>query len=120
MTGELRYINGGHNAPLLANRNGRFDLLTRSTAVDAGNLEGYNTVLLRYSCLGIFTPGDYDGSGLVDLADLSRLIAYLTNNGIPPVGGAGRADANCDGVINIGDVVYFMNYLMSMASAPCY
>jgi hypothetical protein len=92
----------------------------RSTAIDVGNLEGYNTVLLRYSCQGIYSPGDYDGSGTVDLGDLSRLIAYLTNNGIPPVGGAGRADANCDGVINIGDVVYFMNFLMSIASAPCY
>lgn len=28
MTGELRFINGGHNAPLLAHGNGRFDLLT--------------------------------------------------------------------------------------------
>ena len=28
ITGEFRYINGGHNAPLLAHKNGRFDLLS--------------------------------------------------------------------------------------------
>ncbi len=92
----------------------------RSMAIDATSLEGYDAVLTRYNCAGAFDPGDYTGDGQVDLSDLTRLLAFLTNNGQPPVGGAGRADANCDGVINIGDVVYYMNYMLGNAGAPCY
>ncbi|MBK7143094.1 MAG: hypothetical protein IPH75_13555 [bacterium] len=92
----------------------------RSVAVDATSLEGYDAILVNYSCEGTLGPGDYDGDGSVNLSDLSLLILFLTDGGTPPSGGSGRADANCDGVINIGDIVYYMNFLLGNAGAPCY
>jgi hypothetical protein len=92
----------------------------RSTAKDATDLYGHSTVLLRYNCEGIFSAGDYTGDGMANLLDLTRLISFLTSGGITPIGGAGRADANCDGVINIGDIIYYVNYLFGTTGLPCY
>ena len=38
----------------------------------------------------------------------------------PPVGGAGRADANCDGNIDISDVIFMVKYVFEGGIDPCY
>ena len=92
----------------------------RATGRDATLYRGSSTVLVRNSCSGIYSQGDFDNDGAADISDLFLLINHITMGGSPPVGGAARADANCDNYVNITDVVFFMNYLFGMASSPCY
>lgn len=92
----------------------------RAVGKDSTNIKASSTVLLQYNCQGLFTAGDYDGDGNTDIADLMRLVSYLTKQGTGPVGGAARCDSNCDNVINLADAIYYMNYLLGYAAPPCY
>jgi len=92
----------------------------RATGHDAAGHQDAATVLLRYVCAGFYQPGDYDGNGVADVADLVWLIDFLTAGGPPPVGGSERADANCDGYVNIADIVYYMNFAFGVADPPCH
>ncbi len=87
---------------------------------DGSGHQDATTVLLRYICQGFYVKGDYDGNQDANIADLVWLIDFLTAAGPPPVGGAGRADANCDGSVNIADIVYYMNFTFGVADVPCY
>ena len=50
-------------------------------------------------------PGDLDGSGTVDLADLQLLLAeYGSSVDVPDV-----ADLNCDGIVNLTDLQYLLS-----------
>lgn len=92
----------------------------RAWTQDANGYEGESSTILRYSCSQVFVPGDYNDDGSVDIGDLIRLIDFITVAGAPPEGGAGRADANCDNLINPADIIYFMNYLYGANDDPCY
>lgn len=63
-------------------------------------------------------PGDANGDGVVNSADVVYLINYLFKDGPAPepwrVG-----DVNCDGIINSADVVYLINYLFKGGPPPC-
>lgn len=87
---------------------------------DAGGLVGSWAVLLKYNCSQTYTPGDYDGDDQANVVDLNYLMQFITLDGPAPIGGAGRADANCDNHVNVADVVYYMNYLFDTAGPPCY
>lgn len=87
---------------------------------DATSFKGFSTVLLPYSCQGVYTKGDFNGDGAADVLDLDLLVSLINHAGAPPVGGAGRADCNGDGFVNIADVLYYMNFLFGTSSAPCY
>ena len=87
---------------------------------DAGGLVGSWVVLLKYNCSQTYTPGDYDGDDQANVVDLNYLMQFITLDGPAPIGGAGRADANCDNHVNVADVVYYMNYLFNTAGPPCY
>ena len=87
---------------------------------DAGGLYGSEVALLRYNCSQAYLPGDYDNNGHASILDLSYLIEFIALDGPAPVGGAGRADANCDNNVNVADVVYYMNFLFGSAAPPCY
>lgn len=56
-------------------------------------------------------PGDIDGNGTVDDADLDKIITALLNKDLPEAGTAmfKRYDANVDGKINIIDVLAIKN-----------
>jgi len=92
----------------------------RAAGHDAAAHVDAATVLLRYVCAGFYVPGDYDGNNQADIADLVWLIDFLTTAGPPPVGGTERADANCDGYVNIADIVYYMNFTFGVADPPCH
>ncbi len=57
------------------------------------------------------TPGDIDGNGTVDDADLDQIITALLNKDLPEAGTARfkRFDANVDGKVNIIDVLAIKN-----------
>ncbi len=92
----------------------------RAKGRDSSGLSGATTVLLKYNCSQAYTPGDYDNDDQANIRDLNYLIEFIVLEGSPPVGGAGRADANCDNNVNVADVVYYMNYLFGNADPPCY
>lgn len=66
----------------------------------------------------IFTRGDANADGVVDVGDVVYLVNYLYKGGTAP-DPLDAGDANCDGVINLGDVVYLVNYLFRGGSPPC-
>ncbi len=87
---------------------------------DAIGLVGSRTVLLKYDCSQAYTVGDYNGDAQANVVDLNYLMQFIALDGPAPIGGAGRADANCDNNVNVADIVYYMNYLFNTAGPPCY
>jgi hypothetical protein len=65
-----------------------------------------------------FICGDANKSGVVNIADVVYLIAYIFGSGPapdPPESG----DANCSGIVNIADVVYLIAYIFNSGPPPC-
>ncbi len=63
--------------------------------------------------------GDADGSGTVDLGDVTFLVSYLFSSG-PAPDPRGTGDQNCDGKTNISDCAYLIAYLFDLGDeAPC-
>ncbi|MFH2050155.1 MAG: dockerin type I domain-containing protein [bacterium] len=91
-------------------------------ANDAVGIKSYSNVLLNYSCLNEYIKGDYNNDSSTDILDLDMLIQYIVYGNTDLIGGNARSDANCDGTVNVTDVVYYMNYLFGggLTPAPCY
>ena len=79
---------------------------------------GELTTLLELNCAS-FAIGDYDGNGVSNIGDVVYLISFQLQGGPPPVGGAIRADVNCDGTIDTGDLVFYINWVFVGGPAPC-
>ncbi len=62
--------------------------------------------------------GDADGSGGVNIADVTYLIALIFNGGPTPVP-ANAGDANCDSGVNITDVTFLIAHIFNSGPAPC-
>lgn len=65
-----------------------------------------------------YHPGDANGDGVIDPADVIHLINYLFRSGPAPQP-AEAGDANCDGRTSVSDVVYLINYLFRSGIPPC-
>nr|MBN2277685.1 dockerin type I repeat-containing protein [candidate division Zixibacteria bacterium] len=63
--------------------------------------------------------GDVDGSGAVNILDVTYLMNYLYKNGLPPKYAYYMGDTNCNGQINILDVSYLVSYLYKSGPEPC-
>ena len=75
-------------------------------------------------------PGDVDGSGEANIADLARLRLTVRNLRTKATGAAmtvdaasagysARADVNCDGAIDYGDISTLLAYLFDAGPEPC-
>jgi len=62
-------------------------------------------------------PGDANGDGVINSADISYLINYLFVSG-PAPHPLEAGDANCDGNINSADVACLINYLFVNGPPP--
>jgi len=62
--------------------------------------------------------GDYDGSGVVDIADVVHLIQFIFAHGGPLLDGRG-GDVDCDGEPTIADAVYMIDYVFMHGAPPC-
>lgn len=63
--------------------------------------------------------GDADGSGVVELADVTYLINFLYSGG-PSPDPRQAGDQNCDGIINISDCTYLIAYIFDLGGEkPC-
>ena len=68
----------------------------------------------------ISAPGDANGSGAVNSADLIYTLNYLFKSGPAPEPCAAVVDANCDGVITTADVVVEVIFLFQGGfKEPC-
>jgi hypothetical protein len=84
------------------NADGSIDLAT------ANITNGTVSVLLNSCCIG--TTGNVNVSGIVDLADLSSLVSYLTGGGyVLPC--AGEANVNAVGIVDLSDLSSLVSYL---------
>jgi bacillopeptidase F len=66
-----------------------------------------------------YVPGDANGDGQAEMADVVFLINYLFKNGPAPDPMA-AGDANHDCVVECADVLYLVNYLFKGGTAPQY
>ncbi|HVP07128.1 MAG TPA: hypothetical protein VMS71_04730, partial [Candidatus Acidoferrum sp.] len=55
--------------------------------------------------------GDLDGSGVIDISDLTYFVDYLFAGGPAPA--VARADMDANGVVDIGDLVALLDYLFA-------
>ncbi len=80
---------------------------------------GEHTTLLELNCAS-FAIGDYDGNGVSNVADLVYLVSFQILGGPAPVGGAVRADANCDSTIDQADLIFYINWVFAGGAPPCH
>lgn len=93
-TGEITFVAAGK---------------TTITATFEGN-EYYQPGSVSYE-LTVILPGDADGNGKVEAADIVAIVDFIMGN--PPVGfDKIAADLNNDGVINIADIIALTNILL--------
>ena len=92
----------------------------RAFCEDNDGNAGNWTSLLKYDCSQYHMVGDFNDDSVANIMDLFYLIDFILQDGPAPQGGAHRADCNCDNSINVGDVVYYLNYLYGWTGAPCY
>ena len=65
----------------------------------------------------IFSRGDVDSSGLVNLTDAVQVLNYLFQAGVQP-GCMETADTNNDAQVNLTDAVFLLNYLFLGGEPP--
>jgi len=70
-----------------------------------------------YFELSLWTCGDVNDDGSINLADASYLANYLFSGG-PPPSYMDSGDVNGDGLINLADLSYLMNYLVGGGPPP--
>jgi hypothetical protein len=66
----------------------------------------------------LFSCGDADGGGTVNIADAVYLVNYIFGDGAAPNPMA-TGDTDCDGTVDIADVVYLVNYIFAGGPEPC-
>lgn len=67
----------------------------------------------------IYTFGDANGNGIVNVTDVTYLINYIFAGGPAPVPLFITGDVNCDRETNVSDVVYLVNWIYLGGPPPC-
>ena len=83
-------------------------------ASDGTMIDSERVVIEVYCC---DLPGDANGSGKINMLDITYIINYLYKGGSPsPCRAEGDVDGN--GITNMLDVMYLINYLYKYGPAP--
>lgn len=69
--------------------------------------------------LWVYTLGDVNGDGLVNITDVVYIIDYIFSGGPAPVPLPFVGDVNCDHLTNVTDVVYLIDWIFVGGPAPC-
>jgi len=77
-----------------------------------------DTCCFVLSMCAVSEPGDVDGSGTAEAADIIILVNYMFKGGIIPFGPY-TADMNCDGVPDSKDIITLVNYIFKSGAIPC-
>jgi hypothetical protein len=68
----------------------------------------------------VLQRGDLNFDGLIDIGDITHLIAFLYLNGPDPIPLMEAGDMDCADEIDIGDLTYIVRYLyLNGSGAPC-
>jgi hypothetical protein len=89
----------------------------RLTATDAQSQTSRFSNLAGIQVYQGYVIGDLSGDSVIDLTDLSRLVAYLTV-GVPVPDPLGRANLNCTGIVDLSDLSYMIAYLTANLTLP--
>ncbi|MFH1372481.1 MAG: dockerin type I domain-containing protein [bacterium] len=89
-----------------------------ATATDAVNNTSEFCLCVVVPAGGVVVCGDVDGSGAIDVGDLTYLVAYLFQGGPPPNPMLCVADMDGSGAIDVGDLTYLVAYLFMGGPAP--
>ncbi len=95
---------------------GPFLLIPASVGTGNGICPEYDHSIVDIRLGGV--PGDADGNGMVNIADVVYLINYIFSGGPPPTPLL-AGDADCSGALNIADAVYLVNYIFAGGPPPC-
>lgn len=93
------------------------DYWYRVTGTDAQGQQSRLSNLAHSRVYDQLLVGDVDGSGSIDVADLTFLVDYLFRGGPPPDPEA-LGDLDCNGVINVADLTFMVDYLFRGGPAP--
>ncbi len=88
------------------------------TAEVADDIGATDSKPFAINILPAYICGDADGNGLVNIADVTYLVAYIFAGG-PPPDPLASGDVDCNGSVNIADVVYLINYIFGGGPPPC-
>ncbi len=89
----------------------------RVAAVDAQNQMSRRSPLAYTKVYQAILYGDADGSGTVNVADVTYLVNYLFKGG-PAPNPLELGDADCSGTINVADLTFLIDYLFKGGPAP--
>ena len=78
-----------------------------------------NTPFSMPVVLWIYTFGDADGNGMLNISDVVYIINYIFNGGPSPIPLPITGDVNCDRETNISDAVFMINYIFNNGPEPC-
>lgn len=81
--------------------------------LDSNLTQVINSAMVIHPC------GDANGTGSVNILDITSLINFLYKHGAPPVP-MEAGDTNGSGIINALDITYLINYLYKHGTAPHY
>jgi hypothetical protein len=70
----------------------------------------YYVFTMNATCCCVGTTGNVNGTGIVDLVDLSSLVSYLSGGGFTPPCTA-EANINGTGIVDLADLSSLVNYL---------
>ena len=84
------------------------------TSAEAANSPKYFPVVLW-----IYTFGDANGDGIIDISDVVYLIEYIFQGGPAPVPVFWAGDVDCSRDIDISDCVYLIDYIFAGGPPPC-
>nr|MBN2276383.1 agmatine deiminase family protein [candidate division Zixibacteria bacterium] len=88
-----------------------------SVTVIVGDFCRADTLSFIVAAYNVFICGDADGSGAINILDVTFLINYLYKDG-PSPSPVEAADVNKSGAVNILDVTYLINYLYKDGPEP--
>ncbi|MCX6829455.1 MAG: M14 family zinc carboxypeptidase [candidate division Zixibacteria bacterium] len=89
----------------------------RVRANDADGQWGRYSVIDNVTVGNPYICGDANGSGVVNIQDITFLINFLYKGGLAPIP-VQAGDANGDGIINIRDITHLINFLYKGGPIP--
>ena len=90
-----------------------------AVTIIAGSISDHEIVdTFAFNSTVVLQRGDVTFNGIIDLTDLSTLVAYLIGGGSPPSPVLEAGNFNCTGIVDLTDLSLLVAYLTG-ASGPC-
>jgi hypothetical protein len=105
-------------------------VLMRADAIDLGLGRHYGEIIFTGSTainspkplpviLWIYTFGDANGDGMVNVTDAVYIVRYIFEFGPEPIPVPWSGDVNCDRITNVTDAVLLLGWIFEGGDPPC-